>query len=168
MINCITVLKSRWEIKKNWQLLYPVIGLLSSFYMGFKFSANFLDVSQWLFWLVGFASGLGFLKLCVFCIEKLESKWIVDARWKLIRIFIVFAITGSSSLLVGRPFISFLGISSQTLNPILYWILFLIISLVFYQILLIFWGWILGQFDFFWQFEKKMLRRFGLGKFLDK
>ena len=168
MINRITGLKSRWEIRKNWQLIYPVIGILSSFYMGFKFSAKFLDVSQWLFWLVGFASGLGFLKLCLFCIEKLESKWIVDARWELIRIFIVFAITGSSSVLVGRPFISLLGISRQTLNPILYWFLFLMISLVFYQILLVFWGWILGQFNFFWQFEKKMLRRFGFGRFLDK
>ena len=168
MINRIKALKSRWEIRKNWQLLYPVIGILSSFCMGFKFSAKFLDVSHWLFWLVGFASGFGFMKLCVFCIEKLESRWIVDARWKLIRIFIVFAITGSSSVLVGRPFISLLGISRQTLNPILYWLLFLIISLVLYQILLIFWGWILGQFEFFWQFEKKMLRRFGLGRFLDK
>ena len=168
MINRISALKSRGGIRKNWQLIYPVIGIFSSFYVGFKFSAKFLDVSQWFFWLVGFASGLGFLRLCVFCIEKLESKWIVDARWELIRIFIVFAITGSSSLLVGRPLISLLGISMQTLSPILYWFLFLIISLVFYQILLIFWGWILGQFDFFWQFEKKMLRRFGLGRFLDK
>ena len=168
MINLITALKSRWQIRKNWQLIYPVIGILSSFYVGFKFSSKFLDVSQWLFWLVGFASGLGFLKLCIFCIEKLESKWIVDARWELIRIFIIFAITGSSSLLVGRPLISLLGVSMQTLSPILYWFLFSMISLVIYQILLIFWGWILGQFNFFWQFEKKMLRRFGLGRFLDK
>ena len=168
MIYRITALKSRWEIRKNWQLLYPVIGILSSFYIGFKISAKFFDVSKWLFWLVGFASGLGFLKLCIFCIEKLESKWIVDARWELIRIFIIFAITGSSSVLVGRPFICMLVISRQTLNPILYWFLFLMISLIFYQILLVFWGWILGQFNFFWQFEKKMLRRFGLGRFLDK
>ena len=168
MINHITVLKSRWEIRKNWQLLYPVVGILGSFYMSFKFTAKFLDVSQWLFWLVGIASGLVFLKLCVFCIEKLENKWIVNARWELIRIFIVFSITGSSSVFVGRPFISMLGISQDALNPILYWFLFLLISLVFYQILLIFWGWILGQFNFFWQFEKKMLRRFGFGRFLDK
>ena len=168
MINQIKALKSRWEIRKNWQLLYPIVGILGSFYMGFKFTTIYLDISQWLFWLVGFSTGLGFVKLCVFCIKKLESKWIVDARWELIRIFIVFAITGSSSMLLGRPFISLLGISKETLNPILYWFVFLVISLVLYQILLVFWGWILGQFNFFWQFEKKMLRRFGLGRFLDQ
>ena len=168
MINRITAFKSRWEITKNWQLVFPLAGILSSFYASFKFASKFLDFSQWLFWLVGFISGLGFLKLCVFCIEKLESKWIVDARWELIRIFIVFAITGSSSVLLGRPFITMLGISEKVLNPILYWFLFVLISLIFYQILLVFWGWILGQFNFFWQFEKKMLRRFGLGRFLEK
>jgi hypothetical protein len=33
---------------------------------------------------------------------------------------------------------------------------------VFYQILLIVNGTILGQFKFFWAFEKKMLSRFGI------
>jgi photosystem II CP47 chlorophyll apoprotein len=34
-----------------------------------------------------------------------------------------------------------------------------------YQILLVFWGWLLGQFDFFWAFEKKMLSRLGIKHF---
>jgi hypothetical protein len=27
-------------------------------------------------------------------------------------------------------------------------------------------GWLFGQFNFFWEFEKKMLKRFGLGKMI--
>jgi len=108
------------------------------------------------------------LKIILFAISKLEPKWAVNQRWELIRIFIVFAITGSSSLIIGRPFIKMIGITQENLHPFLYWVLFVTISLVFYQILLVILGWIFGQFQFFWNFEKKMIRRFGLGKFIDK
>ena len=70
-------------------------------------------------------------------------------------------------ILVGRPVIKLLGITKENLNPILYWILFIIIGLIFYQLLLVTFGWLFGQFKFFWEFEKKMLRRFGLKRFLD-
>ena len=87
-------------------------------------------------------------------------------RWELITIFIVFALTGSSSVFVGRPLIKFIGITKENLNPFIYWFLYIIIGLIFYQILLVCFGWLFGQFKFFWNFEKKMLRRFGLGRFL--
>ena len=102
----------------------------------------------------------------LYAISKLEPKWVVDQRWELIRIFIVFAFTGSSSVVVGRPFIKMLGITQENLHPFFYWILFITVSLFFYQVLLVLFGWVFGQFKFFWDFEKKMLRRFGLSKFL--
>ena len=85
----------------------------------------------------------------------------------MIRVFLVFAITGSSSMFIGRPIIKLIGITKENLNPFIYWILFIIIGLVFYQILLVFFGFLFGQFKFFWEFEKKMLKRFGLGKFVN-
>ena len=97
----------------------------------------------------------------------LEKRWILDYKWEMIRVFLVFAVTGSSSLFIGRPIIQLLGITKENLNPILYWILFIIIGLIFYQILLVTFGWLFGQFKFFWEFEKKMLRRFGLKRFVD-
>ena len=165
MINRINTFKSNWEITKNWQLLYPLGGIVGSCYMGLKFSPKFLENPYWLSVLIGLALGFIFMLFCVFCIKKLENKWVVDARWELIRIFIVFALTGSSSVYVGRPFINLVGISNENLNPFLYWLLFIVISLIFYQILLVFWGWLLGQFDFFWAFEKKILSRLGLKHF---
>lgn len=107
-----------------------------------------------------------FLKVCLFLFKKLENKWVVEYKWEMIRIFIVFAITGSSSVLVGRPFMKLIGVTKENLNGIVYWVLFIVLSLVFYQILLVLFGWLFGQFKFFWAFEKKMLARFGFKKFL--
>ena len=159
--------KKRWEITKNWQLLFPVLGIAALSYSayrlvviltkGFHFSIT-LILSIIVFYLL--------LRICLHFFKKLENKWVVKQKWEMIRIFLVFAITGSTSAFVGRPLIAFAGITKENLNPILYWVLFIIIGLVFYQILLVTLGWLFGQFEFFWNFEKKMLRRFGLKRFL--
>ena len=158
--------KKHWEITKNWQLLFPLAGLLGLFYSSYKISGLFLKDNHIAFQIViALIFAYFLLKLVLFIFTKLEKKWVVNQRWEIIRIFIVFAITGSSSLFVGRPLIKFLGITKENLNIFVYWTLYVIIGLVFYQILLVFFGYLLGQGKFFWEFEKKMLRRFGLGKF---
>ena len=159
--------KKQWEITKNWQLIFPIIGLISSIYLGTKLSFKILNQNFILEIIVGILLGILIVKSCIFFINKLEKKWIVNQRWELIRIFLIFALTGSSSVFVGRPFIKLLGVSKDNLHISVYYALFILISLVFYQILLLLWGWILGQFDFFWRFEKKMLKRLGLKKFIE-
>ncbi|WP_250435864.1 DUF6787 family protein [Hanstruepera flava] len=160
--------KERWEIQENWQLLFPFLGIVgllySSFKLAYKFTSDYHIAFTILATLVLY---FVFLKITLFLFKKLENKWVVDYKWEMIRIFIVFAITGTSSLFVGRPIIKLLGITKENLNPIVYWILFIIIGLIFYQILLVFFGWLFGQFQFFWTFEKKMLRRFGFKRFID-
>ncbi|WP_299100246.1 DUF6787 family protein [uncultured Winogradskyella sp.] len=160
--------KKHWEIQHNWQLLFPFFGLIGLGYSAFKISNSILKDNH-LILIIAVASILFFLllKLTLFIFKKLEKKWILDYKWEMIRVFMVFAITGSSSLIVGRPIIKLLGITKENLNPILYLVLFIIIGLIFYQILLVTFGWLFGQFKFFWEFEKKMLRRFGLKRFLD-
>jgi len=59
-----------------------------------------------------------------------------------------------------------MGITKENLHIGLYWFLYIIIGLIFYQVLLVSFGWLFGQGKFFWEFEKKMLKRFGLGWFL--
>jgi hypothetical protein len=160
--------KERWEITKNWQLLYPIAGLLILAYSAFKISAALIK-NEPLWKTLGLAVIIFFLCLqfTLFLFKRLAKKWELTYRWEMIRVFMVFAITGSSSMFVGRPIIKFIGITKENLNPVLYWVLFISIGLIFYQILLVFFGWLFGQFDFFWNFEKKMLRRFGLKKFVD-
>lgn len=160
--------KKHWEIQHNWQLLFPVMGLVILAYSAFKMANAFLDVyglipiiiaAIVIFYLL--------LKLTLFIFKKLEKKWILDCKWEMIRVFMVFAFTGSSSLFIGKPIIRFIGITKENLNLTLYWFLYIIIGIIFYQILLVTFGWLFGQFKFFWEFEKKMLRRFGLNRFLD-
>ncbi|SFN68356.1 hypothetical protein SAMN04487989_102415 [Bizionia echini] len=160
--------KKSWEIQHNWQLLFPIIGILGLLYSCYKlakllpFSENWITL--FIYTVILFSI---LLKITLWLFKKLENRWEVTYRWEIIRIFIVFAVTGSSSLFIGRPIIAFLGITKENLNPLLYWVLFIIIGLIFYQILLISFGWLFGQFHFFWEFEKKMLKRFGLKRFLD-
>ncbi len=160
--------KNRWEIQRNWQLVFPFLGILVTLYSAFKIAkaltASFhMAITVFTSIIIGFA----LLKFFLFLFKKLENKWVVDHRWEMIRIFMVFAITGSSSVYIGRPIIKLLGITKENLNLFVYWTLYIIIGLVFYQILLVTFGWLFGQFNFFWSFEKKMLRRFGLGRFLE-
>jgi len=46
-----------------------------------------------------------------------------------------------------------------------YIILRIVLIFPIYQITLPLVGWLFGQFKFFWDFEKKMLQRMGLGRF---
>jgi len=156
--------KEHWQIERNWQLIFPFIGIVGLLYSSYKLTKIFTEGFN-IFLTVGIALVVTYLliKLCLFFFKKLENKWVVEYRWEMIRIFIVFAITGSSSVFVGRPIIKFLGITHENLNSTVYWILFVFISLIFYQILLVVYGWLFGQFKFFWNFEKKILDRFGLG-----
>lgn len=145
------------------------MGILGLVYSSFKLSKIILSESNiYLISSVTLVLSYVLLKLCLIIFKKLENKWVVKYRWEIIRIFIVFAVTGSSSLLVSRPLIAFLGITKENLNEVVYWVLFVTICLICYQLLLIIFGWLFGQFQFFWAFEKKMLSRFGLGKFIEE
>lgn len=160
--------KKRWEIQENWQLIFPLIGMILLSYFAFKLAviltSNFPTGAT-----VVTAIGLSFLLLkgCLVLFQKLEKKWRVTYKWEMIRIFIVFTLTGSSSVFIGRPIIKLLGITPANFG-VFYWLFNMLLCIIFYQILLVVFGWLLGQFAFFWEFEKKMLRRFGLGRLVVK
>lgn len=96
-------------------------------------------------------------------LEKLKAKWEVQSNFQLAIIFVVFAITGSASMVVGKYVRPALGISEYTMAPWLFWPLRIFLIVPIYQILLIITGTIFGQFKFFWMFEKKMLHRMSGG-----
>ena len=159
--------KKHWEIQNNWQLLFPFLGLIVLAYSSYKLS--FLFIKEVNIAVNIFISGLLFymlLKLILFLFKKLENKWKVNYKWEMISIFLVFATTGSSSVFIGRPILKLIGITKENLNPFLYWVLYIIIGFIFYQIMLVIIGWLFGQFKFFWNFEKKMLIRLGFKRFL--
>lgn len=158
--------KQRWEIQQNWQLIFPVLGISVLVYSSYKLALVFTKDSN-IYITIFSTIILSFLllKFILFLFKKLEKKWVLTYKWEMIRVFIVFSITGTASIFVGKPIIRLIGITKENLNPVIYWFLYIIIGLIFYQILLVCIGWLFGQFQFFWNFEKKMLRRFGLKRF---
>jgi len=98
--------------------------------------------------------------------EKLKKRWGITSNWQVIAILIVFAINGSFAAWVAGPITNFLGLDAETTKPyFLYIVLRIILIFPIYQITLPLVGWVFGQFTFFWNFEKKMLQRMGLGRF---
>ncbi|MDD2987042.1 DUF6787 family protein [Flavobacterium sp.] len=98
--------------------------------------------------------------------EKLKKKWGVTSNFQFVVIFIVFAITGSLSAYLSKPFTNYVGLTEDNLGYF-YWPIRLIAIFPLYQVLLVFFGFIFGQFKFFWWFEKKMLRSMKLGFIAD-
>ena len=159
--------KERWEIQHNWQLIFPLLGVVGLIYSAYKLSLVIVKEPHfYVSILVTLVLTFIILKFTLFIFKKLEKKWVLTYKWEMIRVFLVFAITGSSSLYIGGPIIKLLGITKDNLDPILYLVLFIFIGLMFYQILLVLFGWLFGQFTFFWEMEKKILRKLGLGLFL--
>ncbi len=95
--------------------------------------------------------------------EKLKKRWGITSNFQFVVIFIVFAVTGSSSAFVSKPVLDWFGFTKNVVPPWLYYPLYLILIFPIYQVLLLFFGFISGQIKFFWWFEKKMLRGIGLG-----
>jgi formyltetrahydrofolate-dependent phosphoribosylglycinamide formyltransferase len=89
--------------------------------------------------------------------QKLQKKWNVSTRQFWI-IFIVFACTGTTAAYLTRIITGLLGMGPQT-----HWgwklLLRLGMLLIGYQIILLFYGFVFGQFKFFWKYERKLLER---------
>jgi len=98
--------------------------------------------------------------------KKLKQRWNIESNFQLFIIFIVFALNGSLSVAIAKPLTKFIGISSETTNPFIFWTIRIFLMFVIYQVLLVVIGTLFGQYKFFWNMEKKMLSRIGLGKFL--
>ena len=157
--------KRTWEISKNWQLLYPIFGIIGLIYSAYKISVALFNENTVLKLLGVVVLFYILLKICVFTLKKLEKRWIVKERWQIIRIFIIFAITGTSSLYVTNPIFNLIGLTKETFSDngfqlTIYYILKFIAILPFYQILLLIFGWIFGEYKFFSSFVKKMFSRF--------
>ena len=88
--------------------------------------------------------------------DKLKNLFRVSSTYQLIVVFIVFGITGSLSLVI-----------SDYISRLLYLdniILSIIFVLMIYQVLLIIIGTLFGEFDYFWEMEKKIISRFKFKK----
>jgi len=93
-------------------------------------------------------------------LEKLKLKWGIESNWDIVAILIVFSVSGSSIMFVKPVWFHVFGVTEST--P--FWLKSIIwLAMVFptYQIFLLIYGFIFGQFKFFWAKEKKMAEAVG-------
>ncbi len=95
--------------------------------------------------------------------NKLKERWGLTSNLQVVIVLIVFAVTGSTSAYLTKPVTEFFNITKESMSLWLYWPLRILILFPIYQVLLVLTGFVFGQFQFFWNFEKKMLKRLGLG-----
>jgi hypothetical protein len=90
-------------------------------------------------------------------LQKLKNRWHVKSAWQVIVILLVFACTGFTVLAIKRPIflLAFPDGHVPLSIKILYWILILPV----YNVFLLWYGFMFGQFDFFWKFERRFLSR---------
>ncbi len=94
--------------------------------------------------------------------RKLKERWNINSNLRLIIVFVVFAITGSTAAKFAAPITDAFGITKE-MGWYVYWPFRILIIFPVYQVLLVFFGWLFGEFEFFWEFEKKMLKFLKLG-----
>lgn len=90
--------------------------------------------------------------------EKLKERWGAESLWQVLVIVIIFSITGSTALYVRKYVFQLIGFNSET--P--FWeltIAWIVVVFPSYQILFLVYGFLLGQFEFVWSFEKKTFSR---------
>ena len=93
-------------------------------------------------------------------LKRLQEKWGVNTRqfWIL---FIVFGLTGTTTAMLTRYITAWLGMDADTFW--LWKVLLRLGMLVFgYQFILLGYGALLGQWAFFWKYERKLLQKLGI------
>ena len=67
--------------------------------------------------------------------KKLKQRWGIESNFQLAVIFVVFAITGSASVWVAKPFLHWIGLDalrdgSEVWKPVAYWMLRLLLRIL--------------------------------------
>ena len=96
-------------------------------------------------------------------IERLMSLFRVRDKTQLFVVFLVFSITGTLSMFLGKYVLSYLFGAEFEFSRF-YWLWRLLLIFPLYQILLILVGSLFGEFRYFWNIEKKILKKMGLIK----
>jgi len=89
--------------------------------------------------------------------ERLKQRWKLGSALQVVMVLVVFACTGFTVLFIKKPILNFLAgdEGNSTLASVLYYIFILPL----YNVVLLAYGFLFGQFSFFWDFEKRSFNR---------
>lgn len=91
-------------------------------------------------------------------LDRLKAKWQLDSLLQVVAVLAVFTLTGSTVVYI-RKFL-FAALDFNEATP--FWLktlTYLLFVFPAYQLMLLGYGFLFGQFRFFWEKEKKMARR---------
>lgn len=90
-------------------------------------------------------------------IERLRKRWNLTNTFQVIIVLVVFACTGFTIFFIKKPLLEFLAGSKG--DTLIASILYYVLILPLYNLLLLAYGFLFGQFSFFWEFEKRLFKR---------
>jgi len=88
--------------------------------------------------------------------DRLGARWGVSPKRVLV-ILLVFACTGFTVMFLKKPDVQWASASGD--QALLFTVLYYVLILPIYNVLLLVYGAVFGQFRFFWAFEKRFFRR---------
>lgn len=89
--------------------------------------------------------------------ERLKHRWALKNTAQVLMVLLVFALTGTTILVIKQPLLNL--IFGDNPQPVWFSVMYYILILPVYNVLLLMYGALLGQFTFFWQFEKRFFNR---------
>ncbi len=165
--------KERWEITQNWQFIHIILGLIAAFFSAYLIArAIYVPAYDTSIPVATILLSLPIAFLIVWItlwlFKKLYSRWGVTYRWELIAIFLAFAVTGSTAGRLSNPLMDLIGLGKDVTSGWIYWPVRILLIFPIYQVLLVIFGWLFGQYTFFKAFATKMVSRMGLGFIFSK
>ena len=75
-------------------------------------------------------------------------------------VFLVFSISGSLSVFISEPFLNLLKYEQYISNELIKIVIRILIIFPIYQLVLIIIGSLFGEFNYFWNFQKRFIKKF--------
>lgn len=91
-------------------------------------------------------------------LARLQEKWKLESALQVVIVLLVFSLTGSTVVMLRKAFFGWIGFDDTT-SLWLKTLAYIAFVMPAYQVLLLGYGALFGQFTFFWNKEKKMLSR---------
>ncbi len=92
-------------------------------------------------------------------VAKLKLRWQLESNLQVFLVLLTFTLTGSTVAYLRKSIFLWFGFTPDTpwyVKTVTY----ILVVFPLYQVLILVYGSILGQFSFFWNYEKKMISRF--------
>ena len=96
--------------------------------------------------------------------QKLIKFFKAKSFFHLCKIFVIFGITGSLSLLISEYILNYIDLGKYIGTLIVYLFLKFVFLIVIYQVILLLIALIFGEFQYFIKFIKKFLNRFKINE----